>query len=328
MIPDTSFLSAVVVCYRDEGNIRPLYERLTATLQALTSQYEIIYVNDASPDRSEEILRALAAEDVRVTVLNQSRNFGAQAAFTAGMVQAGGDAIIIMDGDLQDPPELIGEFVKQWKAGAEVVYGVRRQREASLGKINEWLYHLFYVFFHKLSYMRIPLDAGEFSLMDRRVVDWINALPERDRLLRGLRAWVGFRQVGVPYIRPERHWGKTTNSLLRNFRWAKKAIFSFSYTPLEWVSYLAAFTLILSLIAMIFYVVTFFFVPDVPRGITTVFVLVLFLGSVQLLSLGVIAEYIGRIFEETKNRPRYITREILNVHRNGSSGSPHNGNSH
>jgi dolichol-phosphate mannosyltransferase len=161
----------------------------------------------------------------------------------------------------------------------------------------------------------MPQDAGEFSLIDRRAVDWMNTLPERDRLMRGLRAWVGFRQVGVPYVRPERFSGTSTNSFWKNLRWARKAIFSFSYAPLEWVSYLAALVMLLSIVGMFFYVATFFFYPDIPRGITTVFVLVLFLGSVQLLSISVIAEYIGRIFEETKQRPRYITREIINDHR-------------
>ena len=308
-------LSVVATCYRDEGNIRPLYEHLTKAFAEITPNYEIIFVNDASPDNSDQILRELAASDPHVTVIIQARNFGAQAAFTAGMVQAIGDAVILMDGDLQDPPLLIGKFVEKWLEGYEVVYGVRRRREKSMGKLNEYLYHLFYVLFRRLSYVKMPLDAGEFSLIDRKAVEWMNALPERDRLIRGLRAWVGFRQIGVEYTRPERHWGVSTNSFFKNIRWAKKAIFSFSYAPLEWVSYLAGFVTIMSLLGILFYIGTFFIEPDVPRGTTTIFVLVLFLGSIQLLSLGVIAEYLGRIFEETKQRPRYITREILNDHR-------------
>ena len=314
-------LSVVVVCYRDAGSIRALYDRLTKALRAITPSYEIIYVNDASPDESESILRALAAEDSHFTVIQQARNFGAQAGFTAGMVQALGDAVVLMDGDLQDPPELIVDFVKKWQEGYEVIYGVRRKREKSMGRLNALLYHLFYVVLNSLSYVRIPLDAGEFSLMDRKVVDRVNALPERDRLIRGLRAWVGFRQTGVAFARPERFAGTSTNSFFRNTKWARKAICSFSYAPLEWVSYLAGIVVLLSLIGMIFYVITFFYYPNVPRGLTTIFVLVLFLGSIQLLSLSVIAEYISRIFEETKQRPRYITREILNDHRK-SGGVP------
>ena len=308
-------LSAVVVCYRDEGNIRALYERLSKVLSGITPDFEIIYVNDCSPDGSEPILRDLASKDQRLTVISQSRNFGAQAAFTAGMVQALGDAVILMDGDLQDPPELITQFVEKWLKGSEVVYGIRRKRERSMSKLNQWLYHQFYVLFNRLSYVKMPMDAGEFSLIDRKAVDWMNSLPERDRLMRGLRAWVGFKQTGVEYVRPERFSGPSTNSFFKNLRWARKAIFSFSYVPLEWVSYLAAAVMLISLIGMLIYIVSFFMFPNVPRGITTVFVLVLFLGSVQLLSVSIIAEYIGRIFEETKQRPRYITREIINDHR-------------
>lgn len=308
-------LSVVVVCYRDAGSIRALYERLSKVLASITPSYEIIYVNDASPDESAAILQTLAEGDQRLTVIHQARNFGAQAAFTAGMVQAVGDAVILMDGDLQDPPELLPAFVQKWQERFEVVYGIRRKRERSMGRLTAWLYHLFYILFNRLSYVQIPLDAGEFSLMDRRVVDWMNELPERDRLIRGLRAWVGFRQTGIAYVRPERYAGRSTNNLFRNTKWARKAICSFSYAPLEWVSYLAAFITLLSIIGMVFYIVTFFFYPNVPRGLTTIFVLVLFLGSIQLLSLSVIAEYVGRIFEETKQRPRYITREIINDHR-------------
>lgn len=308
-------ISVVSVCYRDEGNIRELYRRVTEVLQKITPDYEIIYVNDASPDNSGIVLRELALHDPRLTVITHSRNFGAQAAFTSGMMQALGDAVVIMDGDLQDPPELIEAFVKKWLEGFEVVYGVRRKREKSMGRIKEFCYHLFYVTFDKLSYVRVPRDAGEFSLMDRNVVDWINTLPERDRLIRGLRAWVGFRQTGVEYVRPERFWGASTNSMLRNLKWARKAIFSFSYAPLEFISGIAFFTFILSLIAIIFYVILYFVKPDAPQGFLTVVVISLFLGSIQLLSLGIIGEYVGRIFEETKLRPRFIVRGILNDHR-------------
>lgn len=308
-------LSAVVVCYRDELNIEALYMRLSAALQKITASYEIIYVNDASPDKSAEILNTLAAKDPHLTVMHQSRNFGAQAAFTAGMIQAKGDAVVLMDGDLQDPPEMIEQFVQKWNEGFEVVYGIRRKRETSMGKLNEWLYHMFYVFFRKLSYVKMPTDAGEFSLIDQKAVEWMNALPERDRLLRGLRAWVGFKQTGIEYVRPERYAGTSTNSFWKNIRWAKKAIFSFSYAPLEWVSYIAAAVCTLSSFALLFYLAAFFYTPDAPRGTTTIIVLVLFMGSAQLLSISVIAEYIGRIFEETKQRPRYITREIVNDHR-------------
>lgn len=310
-------ISAVVVCYGDEDNIRALYERLSKALAALTPNWEVIYVNDASPDNSELILQELAAKDVHLTVINQARNFGAQAAFTAGMIQAQGDAVVLMDGDLQDPPELIEEFVKKWLEGYKVVYGVRRKREQSMGKIKEWMYHQFYVWFDKTAYISVPRDAGEFSLMDRVVVDHMNALPERDRFLRGLRAWVGYKSCGVPYVRPERYDGRksvSTRGLLSAFRWARKAIFSFSYKPLEWVTYAAVSTALLAVFGIVAYV-GFFFFTDAPRGLSTVFILILFFAAVQLSMLAIMGEYIGRIFEEVKGRPRYITRDIVNDHR-------------
>lgn len=310
-------ISAVVVCYGDEGNIRALYERLSKALSAITSHWEIIYVNDASPDNSEAILQELAAKDPHLTVINQSRNFGAQAAFTAGMIQALGDAVVLMDGDLQDPPELIEEFVKKWNEGYQVVYGVRRKREQSMGKIKEWMYHQFYVWFDKTAYISVPQDAGEFSLMDRVVVDHMNAMPERDRFLRGLRAWVGYKSCGIPYVRPERYDGRpsvSTKGLISAFRWARKAIFSFSYKPLEWGTYAAIWAALLAVFGIFAYIGLFFF-TNAPRGLSTVFILILFFAAVQLSMLAIMGEYIGRIFEEVKGRPRYITRDIVNDHR-------------
>ena len=310
---DAPMVSIVITCYQDEGNIPEMHRRLTKVLADVDLDYEIIFVNDGSPDNSEAVLREIASRDKKVTVMLQARNFGAQNAFTAGMEQALGKAVVIMDGDLQDPPELIPEFVKKWRQGYEVVYGKRRKREASLGKLKELAYHLFYVTFNKLSYMRVPEDAGEFSLMDRRVVDAINGMPERDRLLRGLRAWVGFKQIGVEYTRPERFWGKSTNSLIASTKWARKAIFSFSYAPMELVSRIAALTMLVAVGAIIFYIILYFF-KGAPQGFLTLLIITLFLGAIQLLSLAIIGEYLARVFEETKQRPKYITREILNNH--------------
>jgi glycosyltransferase involved in cell wall biosynthesis len=310
-------LSAVITCYRDEGNIPEMHRRLSLVLPEVTPNYEIIFINDGSPDNSEAVLRQITARDPKTTAILQARNFGAQNAFTAGMEQALGDAVIIMDGDLQDPPEVIPQLVEKWNQGFDVAYGVRRKREASMGKLNEWLYHMFYVVFNKLSYMKVPEDAGEFSLMDRKVVEKINAMPERDRLIRGLRAWVGFRQVGVPYVRPERFSGKSTNSLIANTKWARKAIFSFSYAPMEMVSRIAFLTMMLTIVAIVYYLVAYFF-KGAPQGFLTLLIIVLFLGSVQLLSLAIIGEYLAKVFEEVKHRPRYVTREILNDHRKQS----------
>ena len=306
-------ISVIPIAYRDEGNVEELYRRLTLSLKKITPNYEIIYVNDASPDRCQEILEGLAKKDCRLTVILHSRNFGAQNAFTTGMRYATGDAVVIMDGNLQDPPELIENFVQKWLGGYDVVYGTRRTREKSMGKLWEQVYHLFYVIFSRLSYIKVPLDAGDFSLMDRRVVDAINALPEKDRFIRGLRAWVGFKQIGVDYVRPERFSGKgvSTNSLLKGLKWARRAIFSFSYEPLEWVFLLAVFCVIASILAIVIYVAFFFLIPDAPRGFLTLLIAVLFLGTIQLVVLAIVSEYIRRIFEEIKARPVSITQKVI-----------------
>ena len=227
-------ISAIVICYNDEPAIPVMYERLTKTLKKVTSDYEIIYVNDASPDNAEAVLKDLAARDPLVTVINHSRNFSAQNAFISGMTQSLGDAVVLLDGDLQDPPEMIEDFVKKWLEGYDVVYGVRVKREAS--RFMQLMYKFFYRLFKKLAYIKVPLDAGDFSLIDRKVVNVLISMPERDMFLRGLRAWTGFKQTGVNYIRPERMFGRTTNNLLSNIRWAKKGIFSFSYLPLELIT--------------------------------------------------------------------------------------------
>ena len=309
------YLSVIPIAYKDEGNIKELYRRLTSCLKKITSNYEIIYVNDCSPDNSKELLKKLALGDKHLTVINHSRNFGAQNAFTTGMRQALGDAVVIMDGDLQDPPDLIEEFVEKWNQGFDVVYGVRRKREKSMGHFWEYTYHLFYVIFNKLSYINVPVDVGDFSLMDRKVVDHINNLPEKDRFIRGLRAWVGFKQIGVEYIRPERFSGRSNQSFLKNMAWARKAIFSFSYTPLEWVFYIAGLSVLVSIAGVVFYISLYVFKPDAPRGFLTLLIATLFLGSIQLFVLAVIGEYMRRIFEEVKSRPSAIISEVLNDHR-------------
>lgn len=310
-------ISVIPIAYRDEGNIRELYRRVKKALQKITPNWEIVYVNDNSPDNSEQILRELARKDKHLTVILHSRNFGAQSAFTTGMKQALGDAVVLMDGDLQDPPELIEEFVKKWLEGYQVVYGQRKKREQSMGQLWEYIYHIFYVIFNKLSYIKVPLDAGDFSLMDRVIVNHINNLPEKDRFLRGLRAWVGFKQIGIDYMRPERYWGAgvSTNSFWKGIQWARKAIFSFSFAPLEWVFYASILSVFISLFGIFFYFTMYFLFPNAPRGFMTIILAVLFIGSIQLVFLSLISEYIRRIFEEVKNRPEAIVKEIINNHK-------------
>jgi len=310
-------ISVVPIAYRDEGNIKELYRRVTKELQKITPNYEIVYVNDRSPDNSQQILEELAKKDKRLTVVLHSRNFGAQNAFTTGMKQAIGEAVVIMDGDLQDPPELIKDFVKKWLEGYDVVYGERRKREKSMGRLKEQFYHLFYVIFKKMSYIKVPLDVGDFSLMDRRVVDQMNLLPEKDRFLRGLRAWVGFKQTGVSYVRPERFSGAgvSTTSIFKSLWWARRAIFSFSHMPLEWVFYAAMTSVFVSLLAAIFYILFYFLFPGAPKGFLTILIFILFLGSIQLVALSFICEYLRRIFDEVKSRPVSIVQKIINDHR-------------
>jgi len=302
-------ISVVIPTYNEEGNIKILYQRLLAVFKKINSDYEIIFADNKSTDKTRQILRELAGQDRQVAALFFSRNFGTdQYGLTAGTDYASGDAVIWIEADLQDPPELIEDFVRKWEEGYQVVYGVRTKRRGSL--FLQIAYKLFYRMFRKLSYLDIPLDAGDFSLMDRKVVDVIKSMPERDRFVRGLRTWAGFKSIGVSYTRDERHAGVTSNSLVKNIWWAKKAFFSFSYKPLEWISYVAGFVTICSILTILVYIPYTYFVPG-PPGFLTTFLVMLFLGSIQLLSLSVIAEYLTKIFEEVKGRPKYVIEEIV-----------------
>jgi glycosyltransferase involved in cell wall biosynthesis len=222
-----------------------------------------------------------------------------------------GDAVVLMDGDLQDPPELIEKFYERWQEGYDVVYGQRVSRDAP--QYMRFLYKAFYRLFRAASYVRVPVDAGDFSLLDRRVVAALNSLPENNRFLRGLRAWVGFKQIGVPYIRPERMFGRTTNSFLRNVQWARQAILSFSYVPLDLITWFGLLTVALAFLAIVFQVLVRMVDPhSTPSGFTTVIILILFLGGVQLLCLSIIGSYLAHIYDEVKRRPPYIVESILN----------------
>ncbi|MFT5378540.1 MAG: glycosyltransferase involved in cell wall biosynthesis [Candidatus Latescibacterota bacterium] len=304
-------LSAIIACYRDAPAVPIMHERLVSIFRELGVEYEIIFVNDGSPDDAATVLVELAKRDPHVTAINHTRNFGSQNAFTSGMRIATGDAVILLDGDLQDPPELIGEFYKKWREGFDVVYGERVKREAT--PTLRIAYKLFYRVFRAMSYVRVPLDAGDFSLIDRRVVDALNSLPENNRFLRGLRAWVGFKQIGVPYVRPERMFGRTTNSLLRNIGWAGKAIFSFSYLPLEFINWIALFCVASASIGIVWQIALRLFYPElIPSGFTTLIVLILFIGGIQLLCLAIIGSYLAHIYDEVKRRPPYIVDSIIN----------------
>lgn len=312
MITD-KYISVVVACYRDEGSVEELLRRLTATMEKVTPNWEVIYVNDDSPDNAESILLKQAESNPRLTVISHARNFGAQAAFTTGMMQASGDAVIIMDGDLQDPPELIEEFVKKWQMGNEVVYGIRGKRHENF--VRNIAYKLFYRLFRKISYLPIPLDAGEFSLMDRVVVDVVINCPEYDRLIRGLRAYAGFKQTGIRFERPKRFAGESTQSFFDYLMWAYKSFTSFSLAPLRFIT-VSAFSISFVLMVMvIFYIVAFIRNPDTPKGYMTLLLLTISIGATIMMSLGVIGEYLGRLFLEIKNRPHRVIRCLKNDHR-------------
>lgn len=302
-------ISAIIACYKDAQAIPVMYKRLTKTFKEIGCDYEIIFVNDGSPDNSEDVLKKIVNKDYHVIGINHSRNFSSQMAFTSGMDIASGDAIVFLDGDLQDPPEIIKKFYKKWVEGYDVVYGVRTRREAPL--LMAIAYKLFYRVFHKMSYIRIPLDAGDFSLIDKKVFNVLKQFPERDRFLRGLRAWVGFKQIGIPYARPERMFGKTTNSFLKNFQWATKGILSFSYVPLQLMTLLSLFVFFLALLGMVVQIILRFLIPNAPLGITTVLIAVLFIGAIQLLGISILGEYIGKIFEEVKQRPKYVVKSVF-----------------
>jgi nucleoside-diphosphate-sugar epimerase/glycosyltransferase involved in cell wall biosynthesis len=302
-------LSAVIACYRDAQAIPIMHERLVNTFKNIGVDYEIIFVNDCSPDNTNDVLQEIVNRDEHVIAIEHSRNFGSQSAFLSGMELSTGDGVVLLDGDLQDPPEMIEQFYLQWQKGWEVVYGRRVAREG-----NQFLavfYKIFYRLFRSVSYVPIPLDAGDFSLMDRKVVNELIRLPETDQFLRGLRAWVGFKQTGIDYVRPERMFGTTTNNWRKNLSWARKAIFSFSFVPLELLTYLGWTLTALSFLAIVAQVIFYFAQPNIPHGIPTIIVLILFFGGIQMLGLSILGEYQAKLIEEIKKRPKFIRKNIL-----------------
>ena len=302
-------ITAIIACYRDAEAIPFMYERLVKTFNEMKVRYEIIFVNDCSPDNTEEVLEEICNKDSNVIGITHSRNFGSQSAFLSGMEISTGDAVVLMDGDLQDPPEVMPKFYEKWMQGFEVTYGVRVQRE-----MPAWLhffYKTFYKIFKNMSYINIPKDAGDFSMIDRKVVKELVNLPETEQFLRGLRAWVGFKQIGVDYIRPERMFGVSTNNWRKNIWWAKKAIFSFSFVPLEIMSYAGFIMTLVSVLGIIWQILAkLVFYPNTPSGLSTVIILVMFFGGINLLGISFLGEYIAKIFEETKKRPKFIRTKV------------------
>ena len=312
---ERQLLSVVVPCFNEEAVLRETHRRLTSVLGSLQQlDYELIYVDDGSRDRTPLLLQQLQAGDRRVRVVQFSRNFGHQIAVTAGVEHAAGDAVVLIDADLQDPPEVIEEMVARWREGHDVAYGVRTDRP------GESAFKLatakgFYRMINRLSETPIPLDTGDFRLMDRKVVDALQAMPERDRFVRGMVSWVGFRQIAVPYRRDPRLAGESKYPLIKMVRFALDGVTSFSVQPLRAATWLGFAVSALAVVGIVYALALRLFTSDWVTGWTAMMIAVLFLGGVQLLSLGVIGEYIGRIYGEAKRRPLYLVQERLGFDR-------------
>jgi dolichol-phosphate mannosyltransferase len=305
--PANPQISVVVPLYNEEENIRELHRRVTASLTALGMSFELLFVNDGSKDTTPQLLEALQQQDARVVVLNLSRNFGHQAALCAGIDAARGDAVFLIDGDLQDPPEVFDQFIARWQEGYEVVYAVRQKRKENV--VKRAGYFLFYRLLRAVSELDIPLDSGDFCLMDRRVVNVLKHLPEQLRFIRGLRTFVGFRQCGVCYERAAREAGQPKYSFRALVRLASDGIISFSTFPLTLLTYLGFLSATVAVGLTVWVLLDAWFNSATPRGWASTMIVVLFMGSVQLFGMGILGEYVRRIFLECKGRPTYIVRD-------------------
>lgn len=301
-------LSIVIPVFNEAENIDTLHARLTSVLKDMRLEYEIIYVDDGSHDQSPMLLNRLADRDGSVVVVELARNFGHQVAISAGLEHSRGQAVCIMDADLQDPPEVLPKFLEKWREGAEVVYAIRTQRKEWWGK--RLAYAGFYRLLQRVANIKIPLDAGDFCIMDRCVVDQLVQMPERNRFVRGIRSWIGFRQVGVSYERHSRHAGRPKYTFRKLIYLALDGLISFSHMPLRIITLLGIAVSLLSFVVAIFYVVKKLALGVGIPGFTTLVVSIFFLAGIQLMTIGVIGEYIGRISDEVKRRPLYVARRV------------------
>jgi dolichol-phosphate mannosyltransferase len=311
--------SIVIPVFNESQTIPELIRRLTPVMDSLGSggkgtkgpAAEVIFVDDASSDDTFAILSQAHKSDARFKTIRFSRNFGHQVAITAGMDHASGEAIILMDGDLQDPPELIPRFIEEWKKGFEVVYAVKRNRKEFF--LKRYAFSLFYRLLHSMSTIHIPMDAGNFSLIDRRVLGVLRQMPERNRYISGMRAWAGFRQTGIEFDREARFAGKPQMSLTRLFNLALDGIFSFSKAPLRLGIYVGLFSAFLAFLGTAYAIYAKVFTDRAIIGWTSVMLAITFLGGMILVTIGIIGEYIGRIFDEVKQRPLYIVGDRVGV---------------
>lgn len=300
--------SIVAPVFNEQDNIAELYRRVRETMDSTGEPWELILVDDGCTDGSTDRIRELAAQDARVRPIIFARNFGHQIAVTAGLDYARGQAVVIIDADLQDPPEITIDLIARWREGYEVVYAVRAEREGETW-FKKVTASLFYRLIYRITDVKIPLDTGDFRLLDRKVVDVMKGMRERHRFLRGMAAWVGFRQIGVEYKRGVRYSGMTKYPFKKMFRLALNAITGFSYFPLQMATYLGFISASISILAIPIVIALRLTGSQAFIGQASTLIAVLFLGGVQLISLGVLGEYIGRLYDEAKGRPLYIVRE-------------------
>jgi len=300
--------SVVIPIYNEEDTLPELYKRLEAVMSGLKDTYELIFVNDGSRDRSEETLKSYAAQNRSIKIISLSRNFGLQPAYSAGINHASGDMVIPMDGDLQDPPELIPKMIDKMREGYDVVYAVKIKRQENIFK--RFAFSAFYRILRRAANVDMPLDAGSFSIMNRKVVDIFKMLPEKNRLVSGIRAWVGFRQIGFPFERDARFHGKPRQTFFRLMRMATDGLFSFSSVPIQAATVLGLIASGLSLLIIIVVVILKLFTDIIPvLGWASLIVTVVFFGGIQLVFIGILGEYICRIFDEVRGRPHYLVKD-------------------
>jgi dolichol-phosphate mannosyltransferase len=305
--------SLIIPIYNEEETIPELYRRVSDVMDSLDDSVELILINDGSRDRSLNLMRELQERDARVCYISFARNFGHQAAVTAGLNFARGQVIVVLDADLQDPPELIPKMIESWQAGYHVVYAQRtkRKKESWFKRLTAYV---FYRLLRRLADVDIPADTGDFCLMDRQVVDVLNSMPERNRYIRGLRAWIGFRQTAVKFERDPRFAGEVKYTFKKSLALAVNSLVSFSKIPLRISTYLGLFSALIALLMALLVLYWRLQQPDSPvTGLATILIAVFFLGSVQLISIGILGEYIGRIYEEVKGRPAYTIAEIAGL---------------
>jgi len=302
-------ISVVIPVYNEELILDKLYERLTSVLDTIDRNFEVILVDDGSRDNSPEIMKRLHDRDPRIKVIRFSRNFGHQIAISAGINFVNGDVCIIMDADLQDPPEVLPQFLEKWREGYDVIYAIRTKRKENIFKRAS--YAVFYRILSSISNIEIPLDSGDFCVMDRKIVNILNRMPERNRFVRGIRSWLGFKQIGLPYERDKRFAGEVKYTFRKLLRLAFDGVISFSFVPLKMAS---LFGFAVSLFAFIYAIATLFqklFTDTTVPGYTTIIIMVCFFGGVQLITIGILGEYVSRIFDEVKKRPLYIVNDLI-----------------